>query len=291
MIEAPSIRMRAHRPGFSLVELLVALVLTAIIGTSLTMLFVTQSRFLEQQQKQAFARGVTRSASNIMMSELRMVDRDSGIIAASPTSVTVRVPFAMGVVCGSAVNTVTFLMFPVDASVYDNGGITGFAYRAGAGASTGYYQYRATSALPVTNALSVLCTTAGIAGPAGSVIKQVISTTALSPAPVAGAPLMLYRNVRYHFANSTAVPGRQGLYREVDGLDEEIVAPFDASAGFAFFVNDALASQSAAPSTANLNTLTGLEIKLNSISERPNADGTYSVVPLTTGVFFKNRRN
>jgi prepilin-type N-terminal cleavage/methylation domain-containing protein len=287
MTRAPSIRLRGDRPGFSLVELLITLVLTAIIGASLTMLFVTQSRFLEQQQKQEFARSVTRSATNIMMSELRMVDRDSGIVAASPTSVTVRVPFAMGVVCGAVGTVVTFRMLPVDSILYAIGGITGFAYRA----TTGYYQYRATAAMPVTNALSILCTTAGIGAPAGSLLKEVTSTSALSPVPVRGAPIMLYRNVRYHFDNSALVPGRKGLYREVDGVDEEIVAPFDNTAGFAFFVNDALASQSAAPASTALNTLTGLEIKLNSVSERPNADGTYTVVPLTTGVFFKNRRN
>ncbi|HEX6693569.1 MAG TPA: prepilin-type N-terminal cleavage/methylation domain-containing protein [Longimicrobiales bacterium] len=280
--------MRADRHGFSLVELLVALVLTAIIGASLTTLFVTQSRFLEQQQKQEFARGVARSATNIMMSELRMVDRDSGITAASPTSITARVPFAMGVVCGTTGLglIVTFQMFPVDPSLYNVGNIDGFAYRG----ASGYYQYRVSSgsAQPATSTAG-LCATNGISAPAGS---QIMAISTVNPAAaVRGDPIMLFRNVRYHFAASAAVPGRVGLYREVEGVDEEIVAPFDNSAGFAFFVNDALTSQSAAPASSALNTLTGLEIKLNSISERPNADGTYTVVPMTTGVFFKNRRN
>lgn len=273
------------RAGFSLIELLIALTITAVIGVAMTGLFMTQARFLELQQKQEFARGVTRSASNIMMSELRMIDRDSGVAAASDTSLTVRVPYAMGMVCASTATLLTLSVLPVDSATYTGASIGGFAYRQ----SDGRYKYVAAATAPSLNAGSTACSLAGITVVSGGTIRQ-FATAALVPAGV-GAPVLIYQTVRYHFSASTAVSGRRGLYRAVPAasLDEEIVAPFDTSAKFGFYVNDARAAQTTAPTT--LSTLTGIKLTLNSINEKPNPDGTYTVVLLSTAVFFKNRRN
>lgn len=277
-----NVALKARR-GFSLVELLISLVLTAIVGVALTSLFVTQAGFLDRQQKAAYARGVARSATNIMMSELRMIERDSGVTAASDTSITVRVPYAMGIVCATTATLITLSMLPVDSVMFADATIGGFAYRKADGA----YTYVATTTIPALAATSTACSTAGITVVTGGV-KRTIATTALHPAPI-GAPVLLYQTVRYHFGNSAAVSGRKGLFRAVPAasIDEEIVAPFDTSARFKFYVNDAKTSQTAAP--ANLRTLTGLDLILNSVSERPT-NGVYTVVKSNTAVFFKNRR-
>ena len=281
-----STKLLRAREGFSLAELLIAMTLTAVIGAAITGLFVTQSQFLEQQQKQEFARGVTRSASNIIMSELRMVERDSGIVAASDTSITVRVPYAMGIACTSTASLLTFSMLPIDSIMFTGATIAGIAYRL----PTGYYNYRTQTATVAAGTLAT-CTAVNVAQvPGGGLIKQVALTSAL---PInAGDPIFLYQNVRYHFSPSTAVPGRRGLYRAVPAanVDEEIVAPFDTSAKFAFYVNDSETPQSAAPASTALSTLTGIEIILNGVSEKPDRNGLYTVVPLRTAVFFKNRR-
>ena len=279
------------RAGFSLVELLVALTITAVIGVAMTGLFVTQARFLEVQAKSEFARGVTRGATNVMMSEMRMIDRDSGVIAALDTAITLRVPFAMGIVCATAATTLTISLLPVDSVLYAQGVAAmvanqgGFAYRQ---AADGKYKYHAAAAAPVTVANST-CTTPGIAvlSSDGGVAKT-LATTALLPAAV-GQPVMLYQNIRYHFNTSTTVPGRRALFRMAAGTDDELVAPFDSTAKFGFYVNDSKTPQTSPPT--NLKTLTGFDLNLNSVSERPNKDGTYTKVPMRTAVFFKNRRD
>jgi prepilin-type N-terminal cleavage/methylation domain-containing protein len=282
---APAQPARA-RGGFSLVELMVAMTLTTIIGAAMIGLFVTQSRFLEQQQKQSFARGVTRSATNIVMSELRMIDREGGVTAASDSAISLRVPFAMGLVCTATGSQLTLSVLPVDTIMYNSGAasMAGFAYRQ----ADGSYTYVTNATTPGTGSAST-CTGVGInvlTSQGGKV--RTISTATTVPAS-AGTVVFMYRNVRYHFGQSAIVPGRRALYRTAGGVDEELVAPFDTSARFNYFVNDASTASTTAPAT--LSTITGVELVLNGLSEKPNPDGTYTVVPLRTAVFFKNRRN
>src|SRR5690606_302253 len=127
---------------------------------------------------------------------------------------------------------------------------------------------------------------AGGAMAAGSVIEIPLSIGA----PAVGSPVFLYQEITYQFKPSVMVPGsRLALWRRVEetGFEEELVAPFAPTARFRFYVNDAATAQSAVP--ADLSTVTGIEIVLDAISERPNPDGSHQEVPLTTSVFFKNR--
>jgi prepilin-type N-terminal cleavage/methylation domain-containing protein len=274
------------RAGFSLIELLVSLTLTAVIGVAMTGLFVTQSRFLDQQQKAEYARNVTRSATNIMMSELRMLERDSGVVAASDSSITVRVPYAMGIVCATTSSLLTLSMLPVDSVMFADARIAGFAYRK----ADGSYNYVATTTTPALAGSSTACSSAGITDltSQGGAKRTIATGGTTHPAPI-GSPVLLYQVIRYHFGNSATVSGRKGLYRAVPAasIDEEIVAPFDTSARFRFYVNDAKTSQTAVPT--NLKTLTGIDLILNSIEERPT-NGVYKTIPARTAVFFKNRR-
>jgi hypothetical protein len=173
-------------------------------------------------------------------------------------------------------------MWSADTGAFANN-LGGYAYRN----YDGTYKYVAQSTAPASG-LASTCTGAGInvlSSEGGSV--KTFSTTGAAGA-AKGQPVLLYHLVRYHFNASTVVSGRRGLYRQAGGVNDEIVAPFDTSAKFRFYVNDAKSSQASAPT--NLKTLTGIDIILNSISEKPNGDGTYTVVPLRTAVFFKNRR-
>jgi len=114
--------------------------------------------------------------------------------------------------------------------------------------------------------------------------------------PNAGWPVFLYQQITYRFQNSTAYPGRIGLYRKirsntpVTGLVvDEIIAPFDTSAKFRFYVLNADAAQDAPP--AALKTVRGLELVLAGSSPRSEQGKKYMQEALVTGVFFKNRRD
>ncbi|NJD11729.1 MAG: type II secretion system protein [Gemmatimonadetes bacterium] len=275
-------RCAGARQGFTLVEMLVALTLTAIIGAAITALFVSQERSFDTQTKLQSARDVTRGARNLITSELRMLDRDSGVIAASAEALQLRVPFAMGVVCGQATGVVVNLL-PVDSAMLAYAAYGGYAVRD---FGTGRYQYVTKNAEPAS-ASAALCITNQVDTVAGGRTVQV------SPAIAAarGAPVLLWQIVRYHFAPSLALPGRRALYREVPALnlDEEILAPFADSAHFEFYVDGSNTPVTSTP--ADLKRLTGIELVLDALSERPQPNGTFPLVRLRTAVFFKNRRS
>jgi len=274
-------RLLTARAGFTLIELLVALTLTAILGAAITGLFVTQERAFDTQAKLQSARDVTRGARNLITSELRMLDRDSGVVSVSSEELVLRVPYAMGVVCGLSGGLVVDVL-PVDSAMLAYSAYAGYAVRDFA---TGRYQYVAKSAEPAGTGTSV-CTTNRITPVTGGNPVQLLP--AMSAAP--GAPVFLWQIVRYHFAPSQGVTGRRALYRQVAAmsLDEEVVAPFADSAHFEFYVDGSNAPVTTPP--ADLKRLAGIELVLDAVSERPRADGTHPLVRLRTAVFFKNRR-
>lgn len=285
--------MRA-RPGFSLAELLIALTLTAVIGAAVTSLFVTQNRFFDAQQKLGSARELSRSALNVALSELRMIDRDSGVVFATPSQITLRVPFAMGIVCSADLASVTALLAPVPDEIFENrlesyGGymIRPFYHAADSG------RYTRVPAVPMVSAVvdgaPTECTNRGIQPDSVSSSRLV---KRLTPGAVAqtGWPIVLYGNVTYSFM---AVPGyadRLALVRTAGTVTDTLVAPFASTARFRFH-HGVMDGEAADDPPANLALLDGIELVLDGLSERPNSDGGYTTVPLRTSVFFQNRRN
>jgi type II secretory pathway pseudopilin PulG len=278
------------RPGVSLVEVVVALTLASVLGATATGAFVTQSRFFDAQEKVGLARGVSRGAMNMIVTELRMLEQENGLVSATPTRITVRAPYALGVVCGNTMQ-LTISRLPADPSVLSGAetGHSGYAYRDPA---TGRYTYVEGGAPPSKNGAAI-CASAGIAiytDGGGSLDGEAMQLGSVpSPAPVIGTPVLLYQRITYEFRSSVTVPGRIALWRLIEktGVDEEIVAPFDTTAGFRFYINDGPAPQATVPGV--LQTITGIELQLDGLSERPEHDGSHRSVPLSTSVFFKNR--
>ena len=276
-----SARLAGGRAGFTLIEMLVALTLTAIIGAAITALFVSQERAFDTQTKLQSARDVSRGARNLITSELRMLDRDSGVVSAAADEIVLRVPYALGVACGLAGGLVVNVL-PVDSAMLDYSSYAGYAVRDFA---TGRYQYVAKNAEPAAGSTAV-CTAAQVDLVPNGQTLELAPGVAAAP----GAPVLLWQLVRYHFDPSVQVPGRLALYRAVPALnlDEEVVAPFADSAHFEFYVDGSNTPVTNPP--ANLEELTGFELVLDALSERPRADGSYPLVRLRTAVFFKNRR-
>ena len=294
---------RSLRRGFTLIELLISLVVTAIIGGALIRMVLSQARFMDQQEAWRGARGVSRGGINRMLADLRAVEAGNaggGLIAAAAggQDFTVRVPYAFGVLCGIAANVYTLSLLPVDSAMFAAPGFTGFALRNN---STGVYTYHPSNVLNLigTNALcqnglyDSIHTMESLNGsPAGRVVNVTRTAGAILPAPVRGSIVYLYRDVRYEFKNSTAIPGRTGLYRTMvtGGATEELATPFDASARVNFYVLNNTTAQSAVP--GNLTQVRGLELLLNGASERtPGGSAAPKVASMTTSVFFENRND
>lgn len=288
--------MKARRAGFTLVEVMIALVLTAVIGAAVTSVFVSQSRFYDEQQKITAARAVSRAATNMMLTELRAVETTNGVIAASADSFVVRVPYAMGIACGTNLTTLHVSILPVDSVIYAQATFAGYAWQ---NLATSAYTYEEALGTTITN----IGGTSRCTSPAGGNLPITTFTGAgergrvVGLSPVIGGTIphasavMLYQRVAYRFAPSAIVPGERGLWRQVQGSAlgaEELAAPFDPTARFRYFVLNATTAQDAAP--ASLADIRGIELVLTGRSERPDAEGQYSrTTPLTTAIFFRNR--
>jgi len=286
-------RHSSTRRGFTLIELLVRIVIFGIVGALFTKLLTVQGKFYDRQGMGNAARNVSRASLNRVVSDFRMIEATGGVLAATPTSLTIRTPYAIGVVCGNnGLNTVISLL-PVDSTTYKNAGFYGYAWRNFA---TGVYAYVENPAALTEGVAAdiAICTIRQITTvPNGKVV-------ALNPAvPVLaglGTPVFLYERVQYEFKASTAVSGKVGLYRSTIAADgaqetEELVAPFANTAHWKFFtVNGGSVPQDAAPGA--LSDIRGLELHLDGISENIAPDMVANEsAPFTTAVFFKNRTN
>ena len=289
---------RSLRQGFTLVELLISLVVTAIVGGALVRMVLSQARFMDQQEAWRGARNVARGGINRMLSDLRAVEANNGLQAAAAggQDFTVRVPYAWGVLCGIAANVYTVSLLPVDSAMFAAPGYTGFALRNN---TTGVYQSHPSNVLNLVGT-TALCqnglydsihTMESLNGsPTGRVVNLTRTAGAMIPAPVRGSIIYMYRDIRYEFKASTAVPGRTGLWRTMvtSGDTEELAAPFDATARVNFYVLNNTTPQAAVPAT--LSQTRGLELVLAGASEQtPGGRPGPKVANMTTSVFFENR--
>jgi hypothetical protein len=210
-------------------------------------------------------------------------------VAASPDSVTLRVPYAFGVACAQVAGKTIVGLLPADSASYFSASPSGYAWRD----STGKFVY----VEPATaTASSSYCGNALYTDPP----VAMLSTPGWAPTEVALAPndvrappgaiVYLYQQVRYAFAPSGQLPGRIGLWRTLlsTGQRDELVAPFDTSAGFQF-LDSTLTARATPPS--DLTSVRGLRLLLVAASELPPEGRTAPMkFSLTTDVVFLNRK-
>ncbi|MEO5799496.1 MAG: type II secretion system protein [Gemmatimonadales bacterium] len=291
------------RRGVTIIELLIAMVIAAILGAATLSLMMSQSRFTERAEGQRAGRRVGRSAINVLSNDLRMVDPDWGIEAASASSITVKVPYALGVVCSAAYvspnTTHVIALLPVDSVVLASVGYSGYATRG----NTGVYTPVSGGTVTDNGALTSTCTSApanvfAITAPSSAPNQKTrqitIVVNAGSDVRVAvGTPVMLYRRTNYYFGNSnqTALSGRTALWRNYldgGGSAVELAAPFDVSAAFRFFNGAATVSQTAVP--ADLTDIKGFELFLPGESDLTARKATApEQADVTTAIFLVNR--
>jgi len=272
---------RTGRSGFSLIELIVALVIGTVITGSLVGLFIRQIDFYRHDDAIRDARTSARAALNVILSDTRMVERSGGVVEAESRDITLRVPYLWGTVCASNASVTDVSLFPVDSMAVAAAGFSGWASRTSA---TGDWVYRE-GGHTVEDSDGAVCAGASVTPmDGGSTIRITPGGGSLRP----GTPIMLYQQIRYRFAPSLAFPGRGGLFRTVveTDADEELVSPFSDSARFRFHVTGWDADDDP---PADLSTIRGLEVHLDAESFRPspttNEPHPFSLI---TSVFFMN---
>jgi prepilin-type N-terminal cleavage/methylation domain-containing protein len=297
---------RARR-GFTVMEVITALVIVAILGVSMTKLILGQARGFQFDNGGRKARAAARSAMNILITDLRMGQDASSISYLDATNnrrIDVRVPLVFGIVCEVNVSNAVLALVPVDSFQVATAKYGGYAVRMSA---TGNYSYspalssdtiQAADASRCHGGPNIWADTVTAGGRPGRVVV-------VSPAPpvgtVVGAPAFVFHTVSYEFKTSAAYPGTFGLWREIRGrgdtdvTSEELIAPFASTARFAYYTNP---SQSldrptlTAPGSASYNTVRGFQIQLPAVApDTVPGRTTPRQSTATTAVFFKNTRS
>jgi type II secretory pathway pseudopilin PulG len=265
-------------------EIMIGMVVLAILGTALTQMLLSDSRFVNRQEAMLDARQSARAAMNIMTVELRLV-ADNGLVAASPESVTVQMPYAFGMACQSAGGVTTASLTPTDSLMYALAVADGLAWRSNAGVYTNI------SGVTVSNSSnSAACTADGIRVLAGGSLVDITGIPG-GKVPPPGRLFYFYQTVTYRFAPSTELPGRVALWRSAGSVDEEIVAPFDSTAGFACLTGPFLQVETC-PSSGGLPAVRGLELRLIGASTiTPSGGAKPATFDLVTQVPFLNKVN
>jgi len=290
--------MRTRR-GFTLNEMLISMTVLAIVGMAFTRILRYQTTYFSHETTLRTARTVARTATNLLLSDLRAV-QDSGSVdsvAADGKLVRIYVPYRYGLVCGTNSSTTTVSLLPSDSSSSNMSVYKGFAFRNATGRYTFVFPNNPTgSDIPVTSTTPATCTGSGsgqaqissisVAGRTGDIID--LKSNGASGA-IALAPVFLFQRVSYSFRASNVYPGAIGLWRNVEnGQNEELVAPFDTSARFRFYKNGDDTSRVTPPDVALIR---GLELVLVAKAPRASSSNASSnTVKMVTSVFFKNVR-
>jgi hypothetical protein len=263
------------------------MLILSIIGMGLTRIMVMQARYFDHQKQANLARNVSRGPLNRLVSDIRMVEAEGGITAASATSITARVPYAIGVVCNSDATGTNISLLPVDSAMYAEPGYSGYAWRNGAAV----YRY-VMGGSTISDGSLASCNAVGISTLTAEKAKVIKISPKLNDSATVGTPVFLLRNITYEFKASGLVPNGTGLFRTVVNANtsEELSAPYANDAKFKFFIGSQLTAQAAPP--ANLSTLRGIELNMTGRSEKiPRKALAQAPAPFVTAVFFKNRLN
>ena len=290
-----------NRRGFSLAEILVALVILGIVGAAMTRVLVNQNRYFDKQTNMRVARSIARNSMNILLADLRMVQDSGGVDSVSSDfkAMRVLVPYRFGLVCYASGSNTTVSMLPVDSATGAMSRYKGFAYRNTAGRYTYVYPTNPTSGdAPQPAATPANCTgngagqaqinTVSLSGRTGNIydLKSPGPSGATPP-----APMFFFQRVTYVFKTSSAYPTKLGLWRIVDGdsAAEELMAPFDTSAGFRYYLQGTEGAETTVPALANIR---GVDVLLYSVSPRGTSNQiNSSPSKMVTSVFFKNVRS
>jgi prepilin-type N-terminal cleavage/methylation domain-containing protein len=291
--------MMRNRRGFSLGEVMVALVIVGIVGAGMTRVLLNQNRFFDQQTNLRTARGIARNSMNVLMNDLRMAQDSGSVDSVSSDGKLMRifVPYRFGLVCGTNTTTTTVSMLPTDSgsiatSVYD-----GFAFRNTAGRYTYIFPSNPTAGdKPVTSITPSRCTgngageaqinTVSLNGRTGDILDL---NSPVASGATAAAPVFFFQKVTYSFATSALYPTRLGLWRSVaGGVNEEIMAPFDAAAKFAYY---RAGDDTAVTTPPAVSSIVGVDVQLTAVSPNKASNGSSASRSKTvTSIFFKNVR-
>jgi hypothetical protein len=223
------------RAGFSLVETIIALVLSSVVIILVSTTFLVQNRYYSSQTLRAAAHDNARTATERMAGEIRSVMR-SGFVSAGSTSLTIRSPMLLAVVCDRQGNNI---------SIHNEGGEAGIDTDEVGGVgwldqATGVWTYRSAVWSYVDQSGGTPDTAcagngADTNGATGEFHRLRRFNLLFGSTPDDGEIIMLYRETTFSIQASALEPGTLGLFRASYGQSAiELATGMDATARFQY---------------------------------------------------------
>lgn len=281
----------AHRRGFSLIEALVALTLGAVVMGLVMSVFVAQNRFYRHTVVQSQIQDHVRMVTEIITQEFRQVTR-GGVVTAQTDQLVVRVPLAVGMVCG-VVDPVTkgkggkgktstpgaaTIYFPLNGDTVEGSRVSGYAVRQVDGSWS--YNSSTWSALSPSSASTDVCGVMGgwVGGEAGNYLSLSGGVPGVAEA---GELLGLFEEVEFFLDDSELAPGSQAVFRRrAGGVATEIATGVVDEAGFQYRMLDGTL-QDEVSGVGNLSQIVGIRLTAGSTSE--SVGGVPGVDPFEYG--------
>lgn len=287
--------MRRHEDGFTLIELILALVLAGFVGTLVFQMLSSQGRFAQMQSSREEVQQNARAALDLVTSELRVVPRGA-IVRADPNRIVAEVPLAWGLLCGPPTSTSANIIVPdvlpatssaVQLAMSDS--VTGEWTRTAA----------PTEANPgLSVALADAATTTACRGAAGlnamgEGTVYSLSGSGFSSTAARGSTVYLFRRVEYMVGTSEGFPGNWLLRRWGAGQSQAtqpVAGPLTGEGIlFNYFLDDAT-SPGSAPGTdpVALNRVTRIQVTVHSSATRESTPGRRETDEQATLVHLRN---
>ncbi|MQA89890.1 MAG: prepilin-type N-terminal cleavage/methylation domain-containing protein [Gemmatimonas sp.] len=228
--------LRADQKGFTLVELMVAMAVAAVIVTALFQFITAEGRFFELQSAHQEVQQNTRVVVELIGSELRSLPPGESLVRAAADSLTIRTAKVWGVVCALGGATTLDVVMPA---------VPGLNFTQNSG--SGLVVNLGTEELPVWSD-PVLVTAIGepLDECAGERLSAQAERRTFSVGSMprkdtlsigVGNTLYLYEQVTYRAHRSEGVPG-MWIQRRIGDLpastNQPMAGPVDESAGLRF---------------------------------------------------------
>lgn len=228
--------MNGPRVGFTLVETLIALVLSSIVIALAAHSFLVQNTFYATLTLRAEAQDNARAATQLLGLDVRTAAED-GILIAGARTLTIRTPIATSVICNKASSSQGDIQTPGGEDRLNPATVAGLALRND---STWEYSIADWSSLNGTDAGSAAgCAAAGAdtSGASGDFHRLVSLNSLFSTTPDVGDVVMLFRETTYTFGVSELDSVSTALFRTPRGFAPlEFVTGMDSTAQFQYRV-------------------------------------------------------
>ena len=225
----------SHRAGFTLIEVLIALVIATIIGGALISLLAGQSLFYAKSDQLITAERNIRAAADMVSADLRMA-APGDLVAAAPDSVSLRYDVLRGIVCDStgADEIAGFVLDTISAFGLSNA-VQGLAYREPFDSVFTYADGFLGTVTSTGSGPKTTCTDADAPTTLPSGYYRTVTgwQAAFGDLPDKGSYVRSYRLLTYRFAPSVFASGT-AIWRGSD----ELVGPVADSASFSYVMAD-----------------------------------------------------